>query len=106
MKESEIFEFFKKLEKEGWELRKVNLPSNKENYLSGNGEGLWCYLSKEDIVKYDNDEKVGDFEAYICNDPEYYNEVNFGDKLVAEFRGKNRPVFKFSQVENFKCLWN
>lgn len=71
---------------------KVNLPSCAEDYLNGNGEGVWCCihpdLSEDDISNSDG----VIFFVKILNDSLYYKDLNFGALIPVESRGNNRPV--------------
>jgi hypothetical protein len=74
---------------------KVNLPNCEQDWKSGNGEGCWGYLKREeDLERYYKGE--GDFKIILLNDSFYYRGVlNWGTVIMAEGRGpENRPVLK------------
>lgn len=79
---------------------KVNLPDCEQDWASGNGEGCWGYLRREeDLEKYDKGE--GDFEIILMNYSFYYpNVLTWGTIILAEGRGRtNRPVMKKDWID-------
>lgn len=74
------------------EYIKVNFPRNKENYISGNGEGMWVVADDETAKKYSANEKGTICFGSLANDSTYYPELKAGTKVTFELRGENRPV--------------
>lgn len=71
---------------------KVNLPRNKENFLSGNGEGCWVSVSEEVKEKHDAGYDGGIFEGILDNDSFYYPDLKCGAEVSFVMRGNNRPI--------------
>lgn len=73
-------------------LIKVNLPRNRDDFIGGNGEGVWVSVS-EDVVQKDSDNLtnvkcIGKLE----NDSIYYPALKVGMEVIFELRGENRAV--------------
>lgn len=74
-------------------LVKVNLPDTEHDWKTGNGEGVWAYIRKEeDVEKYDKGE--GSFEVILMNHSLYYMGLLYiGTVLKVDGRGPaSRPV--------------
>ena len=86
---------------------KVNLPSNQESYISGNGEGVWVKVDEQTCRDYDNDGRGRFYHGELANDSIYYPGLMCGMTIPFEMRGKNRPVVKHSWlVENYgESVW-
>jgi len=70
---------------------KVNVPDSEAGFKSGNGEGMWGYIRREeDLQKYD--EGKGEFEVILLNTSVYWPQLPWGTIITAEGRGGNRPV--------------
>lgn len=79
---------------------KVNLPDSEENFISGNGEGVWAFIRNEDdMEKYDNGE--GSFEVILLNHSMYYyNILSWGNVILVDGRGaSDRPVMNKEWIE-------
>lgn len=74
---------------------KVNLPSNKECYEYGNGEGCWAECDADVQLAYDNDEDGTHYECVLANDSLYYPGLLCGTTVPIEMRGSNRPVVPY-----------
>lgn len=72
-------------------MRKVNLQ-DINNLNSPNGEGVWVWISPEDIKEYDNDgDKV--IKVILANSPFNYIGILFwGSELEVKCNGSNRPT--------------
>lgn len=70
---------------------KINLPLTEDDYKSGNGEGIWCCCSKEDLEKINNNIK-GVYLVKILNDSVYYPSLKYGTVVICGYNGDNRPV--------------
>ena len=75
---------------------KVNLPVSYQDYLDGNGEGVWMQVGPEAKKAYDTDESGTLYTGYLDNDCLYYPELKPGDLLPIEMRGENRPVVPYA----------
>lgn len=86
---------------------KVNLPSNKGNYKSGNGEGCWALVDDETKEAYDNDVESGEYKAILDNDSFYYPGLLAGKEIPIEMRGEFRPVVPYQWlVDNYgESIW-
>lgn len=72
-------------------IMKVNVPDNACSWRSGNGEGMWGYIRREeDLPKYDAGE--GEFEVILLNTSVCWPQLPWGTIITAEGRGENRPV--------------
>jgi len=72
---------------------KVNLPDTRDDYLAGNGEGMWAVVdSQENKDDYDTNKSKGQFHAYLANNSLYYPVLGFGSKIQCEHRGGSRAV--------------
>lgn len=79
---------------------KVNLPSSDENFITGNGEGIWaCATNESDYEKATSDNSKGELIIVkILNEPIYYDKLHIFDYVVAETRGENRAVAIYSEL--------
>ena len=71
---------------------KVNLPSSKEKYESGNGEGVWVIIDETTKKDYDSDITGGIYHGILDNDSFDYPRLKCGSYIRFEMRGNNRPV--------------
>ena len=84
---------------------KVNFPRNNENYISGNGEGMWVIVDDETEKKYSDNEKGTLCFGTLDNDSTYYPELKAGTKVTFELRGENRPVAVIDGfLEQYKAI--
>lgn len=81
---------------------KLNLPADFKGYQQGNGEGIWAVCLKKDKQKLDSNISKGQFIAWASNDSIYYPEICCGSEILAEFRGKNRPVAVWDDLHGTK----
>ncbi len=82
------------------EYIKVNLPASQEAYNGGNGEGVWCLVTKDVKKAYDADEEGTSYTAILDNDSVYYPALTHGAEIPIEMRGKNRPVVPYNWLAN------
>lgn len=78
---------------------KVNIPLTEENYLSGNGEGVWVEVDESTRAAYDSDARGGIYHGILANDSLYYPGLGCGDVVEFEMRGEHRPVVRFDFLE-------
>lgn len=82
---------------------KLNLPADMSNYISGNGEGIWAVCSSEDAENMASNKAQGQFLAWAANGSFYYpGEIEYGSVILAEFRGKMRPVAVWDDLQGTK----
>lgn len=81
---------------------KLNLPADFKSYQKGNGEGIWAVCMEEDKKTLDLDAYQGQFIAWAANDSFYYPEIYYGSEILAEFRGKKRPVAVWDDLQGTK----
>ena len=74
---------------------KVNLPLTQQDYLSGNGEGVWVLVDPETKKAHDEDAAGGSYIGILDNDSCYYPGLNAGELIPFELRGVFRPVADF-----------
>ena len=103
MREKLNGEQMKELQKKH-QLFKVNLPSDMDTYRSGNGEGIWaCPADQETEDLWKNDADGGQGLVHACNDSFYYpGEIVYGSRVLVEFRGENRPVAVWDDLQGTK----
>ena len=77
------------------EYIKVNLPLTEQDYLSGNGEGVWVLVDPKTKQAYDMDAAGGGYMGILDNDSCYYPGLNAGELIPFELRGAYRPVADF-----------
>lgn len=77
------------------EYIKVNLPLTEQNYLDGNGEGVWVLVDPETKKAHDDDVFGKGYVGILDNDSFYYPGMNCGELIPFEMRGENRPVADF-----------
>lgn len=75
---------------------KVNLPSTEQDYISGNGEGVFVIVSDEVKAAHDSDENGSSYTGILDNDSLYYIGLDHGTTVPFEMRGEFRPVVPFS----------
>lgn len=82
---------------------KFNIPDEK-NIYSSNGEGIWGWVTDEDKKKYNDDSYYGKLTVILLNQPlEYYGRLNWGDEVVVQCHGNDRPTLDPEWVmENLK----
>ena len=78
---------FVEFERKESNLRKFNLY---RNYYGDDSEGVWCWLSDDDIVKYDNDAISGEYVYVICANATL-NGVPWGAVIPVKLNGGSRP---------------
>lgn len=71
---------------------KVNLPSCAEDYLNGNGEGVWCCIHPQISEDELNNSEGTILFVKILNDSLYYDGLKYGDLIPVVPREGNRPV--------------
>jgi len=76
-------------------LIKVNFPLMAEDYVSGNGEGMWVRVDAETKAAYDADASGGRYIGVLDNDSFYNPGLNHGVLVPFEMRGEYRPVADF-----------
>lgn len=72
-------------------LIKANLPTNKSEITTGNGEGMWVIVSEDCKKSYDND-GTGEYTGILDNDSFFFPEIKHGIEVNISMRGKNRPI--------------
>lgn len=71
---------------------KFNIP-DEEHPESMHGEGVWGWVTPEDNQKYNDDKYGGKITAILVNQPvEYYGRLNWGDEVVLQCHGEDRPT--------------
>lgn len=82
---------------------KFNIPDEEDIY-SSNGEGIWGWVTDEDKHKYNDDSYYGKLTVILLNQPlEYYGRLNWGDEVVVQCHGNERPTLDPDWVtENLK----
>ena len=76
---------------------KINLPQTEEDYLAGNGEGVWMLVDSETKKAYDEDAKGGRYVGILDNDSLYFPNLVHGKLIPFEMRGQDRPVAIFPE---------
>lgn len=80
------------IEEGNTEKIKLNLPLTADEYLSGNGEGVWCEIDS-DLLERALKNPPALIPVKILNDSCYYPNLTWGNLVLAEFRNSNfRPV--------------
>ena len=77
------------------EYIKVNLPLTEQDYLAGNGEGVWVLVDPKTKQAHDTDAIGGGYVGILDNDSCYYPGLNAGQLIPFELRGSYRPVANF-----------
>ena len=54
------------------EYIKVNLPLTEQDYLAGNGEGVWVLVDRKTKQAHDDDASGGSYVGILDNDSCYY----------------------------------
>lgn len=75
---------------------KVNVPLTEEDYLHGNGEGMWAIVDDETKKAYDEDVISGTYEATLDNDSLYWAGLEHGQVVPIEMRGEYKPVVPYN----------
>ena len=84
-------------------LIKFNIPDEDDIY-SNNGEGVWGWVTPEDKEKYKDDNYTGQIVAILLNSPlNYLGALNWGDEVVLDCHGKNRPTLSPEWVKEYIC---
>lgn len=73
----------------------VNLSLTEQDYLAGNGEGVWVLVDPETKKAHDTDVTGEGYIGILDNDSFYYPGLNHGELLPFEMRGECRPVADF-----------
>ena len=82
-------------------LIKFNIPDEDDIY-SNNGEGVWGWVTPEDKEKYNDDSYTGQIVAILLNNPlNYWGRLNWGDEVVLDCHGKNRPTLSPEWVKEY-----
>lgn len=71
---------------------KVNLPSNRDDFEYGNGEGCWVLVEPGIKEQCEAGYEGGNFEGLLDNDSFYYPDLKAGTTIRFEMRGECRPV--------------
>lgn len=79
------------------EYIKVNFPLTEQDYLNGNGEGMWVLVDSETKAEYEKDSAGGTYIGLLDNDSIYYPGLNHGELIPFEMRGQYRPVACFHE---------
>lgn len=74
---------------------KVNIPLTEQDYISGNGEGVWVEVDEATRRAYDEDVAGKGFSGILSNDSLYYPGLMCGEEIPFEMRGTNRPVVDY-----------
>ena len=74
---------------------KVNLPLTEQDYLAGNGEGVWVLVDSKTKLAHDTDAAGGSYVGILDNDSCYYPGLGAGQLILFELRGAFRPVANF-----------
>ena len=82
---------------------KVNLPLTEQDYLAGNGEGVWVLVDPKTKQAYDTDAAGGGYMGILDNDSCYYPGLNAGELIPFELRGIFRPVADFRSLLSKLC---
>lgn len=72
-------------------LIKANLPTSKSNITSGNGEGMWVFVSEDCKKSYDND-GTGEYIGILDNDSFFFPAIKHGIDVDITLCGENRPI--------------
>lgn len=79
---------------------KVNLPETQENYISGNGEGVWACGNSKTLNAWRKNKNKGIYFAMVLNDSVYYPKLKCGMIIPIEMRGDKRPVALYEELLN------
>lgn len=74
---------------------KVNIPLTENEFLSGNGEGVWVEVDEVTRKAYESDATGGGYHGFLANDSLYYPGLVCGDEIEFEMRGDKRPVVDY-----------
>lgn len=85
------------------EYIKVNLPETEDDYIDGNGEGVWVLVDEKAKTAHDTDVNEGTYLGILANDSVYYPHMTFGSAVVIEMRGSQRPVVPWLFLVDYKA---
>lgn len=85
-------------------LIKVNLPRKYDDFVSGNGEGVWVEVDCSVLDSYNQNLFGGSYKGQLQNDSVYYPSLKCGSTIKFELRGEGRPVADIQYLSNFKCI--
>ena len=71
------------------EHRKIDLLLDED---SNSGEGCYCLLSPENLIRYDDNTCFLESIAILCNDSKYYPGLNAGQIIPIKFNGEFRAT--------------
>lgn len=79
---------------------KVNLPKNKEDESTHNGEGVWARCHKEDYYMTSKRNEFW-FPVMILNDSFYWPNLKYKNLILIKFKGFEniRPVAVFDELK-------
>lgn len=75
---------------------KINVPTTEEEYLSGNGEGMWALADEKTKRAYDEDAASGEYEVILDNNSFFWDGLEHGQLVPIEMRGEARPVVPYN----------
>lgn len=80
---------------------KLNLPNTVDEFISGNGEGIWVYpLADADKTIYDNAIKGETFDCIAMNDCLTY-PIRCGSIIKGRITGSDtRPIIDYDWLDN------
>lgn len=81
---------------------KVNLPYDEDDYINGNGEGVWVLVDDKTKAEYDSESAQGTHIGILDNDSLYHPKFVHGMAVVIEMRGEKRPVVPWLFLDDFK----
>lgn len=81
-------------------LIKINLPETKEQYETGNGEGVWAIVDNECKIAYEADEYGTQYIGILDNDSILYPHMVHGYGVIIEMRGTHKPVVPYDYLNN------
>lgn len=74
---------------------KVNIPLTEQDYISGNGEGVWVEVDEATRLAYDQNAVGAGYKGILANDSFYYPGLMCGEEIPFEMRGELRPVVDY-----------
>ena len=75
---------------------KINVPTTEEEYVRGNGEGMWALTDDSGKRAYDEDAESGEYEVIIDNDSFFWEGLEHGQLMPVEMRGVHRPIVPYN----------
>lgn len=78
---------------------KINLPLTREDYIHGNGEGVWVEVAPDTRAAYDRDVIGTGYCGILANDSLYYPGLHCGEIISFEMRGRFRPVADIHKLQ-------